>query len=131
LPYPINLETAASIERHVRSAGAIPATIGIIEGRVKIGLDSAQIEHLADVRTNLGSVKLSRRDIAAAMALKKDGSTTCSATLIFAALAGIKVFATGGLGGVHRGGEDSMDISADLQELTRCPVGLMSAGVKS
>ncbi|KAH9044719.1 indigoidine synthase A-like protein [Lactarius pseudohatsudake] len=131
LPYPINLETAASVERHVRSAGAIPATIGVIEGRVKIGLDSTQLAHLADVHNNRGSVKLSRRDIAAAVALKKDGGTTCSATLIFAALAGIKVFATGGLGGVHRGGQDSMDISADLQELTRCPVGLVSAGVKS
>ncbi|KAH9165827.1 Indigoidine synthase A like protein-domain-containing protein [Lactarius sanguifluus] len=101
------------------------------EGRVKIGLDSTQSAHLADVHNNRGSVKLSRRDIAAAVALKKDGGTTCSATLIFAALAGIKVFATGGLGGVHRGGQDSMDISADLQELTRCPVGLVSAGVKS
>ncbi|KAH9004257.1 indigoidine synthase A-like protein [Lactarius hatsudake] len=131
LPYPINLETATSVERHVRSAGAIPATIGVIEGRVKIGLDSTQLAHLADVHNNRGSVKLSRRDIAAAVALKKDGGTTCSATLIFAALAGIKVFATGGLGGVHRGGQDSMDISADLQELTRCPVGLVSAGVKS
>ncbi|KAF8272906.1 indigoidine synthase A-like protein [Lactarius quietus] len=131
MPYPINLETATSVGRHVRSVGAIPATIGVIEGRVKIGLDSAQLEHLADVHANRGSVKLSRRDIAAAIALKKDGGTTCSATLIFAALAGIKVFATGGLGGVHRGGQDSMDISADLQELTRCPVGLVSAGVKS
>ena len=91
MPYPINLETTASIEQYVRSAGAIPATIGIIKGRVKIGLDSAQLEHLADVRTNRESVKLSRRDLAAAMALKKDGGTTCSATLIFAALAGIKV----------------------------------------
>ena len=91
MPYPVNLETTVSVERHVRSVGAIPATIGVIEGRVKIGLDSAQLEHLADVRTNRGSVKLSRRDLAAAMALKKDGGTTCSATLIFAALAGIKV----------------------------------------
>lgn len=91
MPHPVNLETAASVEQHVRSAGAIPATIGVIEGRVKIGLDAAQLEHLADVRTNRGSVKLSRRDLAAAMALKKDGGTTCSATLIFAALAGIKV----------------------------------------
>ncbi|KAF8482161.1 indigoidine synthase A-like protein [Russula ochroleuca] len=131
LPYPVNLETAKSVERHVRSVGAIPATIGIIGGRVKIGLESAQLEYLADLRTNPGPVKLSRRDIAAAIALKKDGGTTCSATLIFAALAGIKVFATGGLGGVHRGGQDSMDISADLQELARCPVGLVSAGVKS
>ena len=93
MPYPINLETTASIERHVRSVGAIPATIGVIEGRVKIGLDSAQLEHLADVRTDRESVKLSRRDIATAIALKKDGGTTCSATLIFAALAGIKVSA--------------------------------------
>ncbi|KAH9065965.1 indigoidine synthase A-like protein [Lactarius vividus] len=135
LPYPINLETATSIERHVRLAGAIPATIGVIKGRVKIGLDSAQLEHLADVHNNHGSVKLSRRDIAAAIALKKDGGTTCSATLIFAALAGIKSRIYWGclsrLGGVHRGGQDSMDISADLQELTRCPVGLVSAGVKS
>lgn len=91
MPYPINLETANSVERHVRSAGAIPATIGVIGGRVKIGLDATQLEYLADVRTNPGSVKLSRRDIAAAMTLKKDGGTTCSATLIFAALAGIKV----------------------------------------
>ena len=91
MPYPINLETTASVEQQVRSVGAIPATIGVIEGRVKIGLDSAQLEHLANVRTNWESVKLSRRDLAAAMALKKDGGTTCSATLIIAALAGIKV----------------------------------------
>jgi pseudouridylate synthase / pseudouridine kinase len=91
MPYPVNLETARSVERHVRSAGAIPATIGVIEGRVKIGLDSAQLEYLADVRANSGLVKLSRRDIATALALKKDGGTTCSATVIFAALVGIKV----------------------------------------
>ncbi|KAI9512927.1 indigoidine synthase A-like protein [Russula earlei] len=131
MPYPVNLDTAKSVERRVRSAGAIPATIGVIEGRVKIGLELAQLAYLADSRANPGSVKLSRRDISAAIALKKTGGTTCSATLIFAALAGIKVFATGGLGGVHRGGQDSMDISADLQELARCPVGLVSAGVKS
>jgi len=131
MPYPVNLETARSVEQHVRSAGAIPATIGVIGGRVKIGLEPAQLEYLADLHTNSGSVKLSRRDIGPALALNKDGGTTCSATLIFAALAGIKVFATGGLGGVHRGGQDSMDISADLQDLARCPVGLVSAGVKS
>jgi pseudouridine-5'-phosphate glycosidase/pseudouridine kinase len=91
MPYPVNLETAKSVERHVRSVGAIPATIGLIGGRVKIGLESAQLEYLADLRTNPGPVKLSRRDIAAAIALKKNGGTTCSATLIFAALAGIKV----------------------------------------
>jgi pseudouridine-5'-phosphate glycosidase/pseudouridine kinase len=93
MPYPANLETAMSVEQHVRSAGAIPATIGVIGGRVKIGLESAELECLADLRTNPGPVKLSRRDIAAAVALKKDGGTTCSATLILAALAGIKVSA--------------------------------------
>jgi pseudouridine-5'-phosphate glycosidase/pseudouridine kinase len=94
MPYPVNLETAKSVERHVRSAGVIPATIGVIGGRVKIGLETAQLEYLADdsrVNTSTGPVKLSRRDIAPAIASKKDGGTTCSATLIFAALAGIKV----------------------------------------
>lgn len=91
MPYPANLETAKSVEQHVRSVGAIPATIGVIGGRVKIGLESAELEYLADLRANPGAVKLSRRDIAAAVALKKDGGTTCSATLILAALAGIKV----------------------------------------
>ncbi|KAI0048368.1 indigoidine synthase A-like protein [Auriscalpium vulgare] len=131
MPYPVNLDTARSVEQNVRSTGAIPATIGVLGGRVKIGLEASQLEYLADTKANPNSVKLSRRDIASAIALGKDGGTTCSSTLIFAALAGIKVFATGGLGGVHRGGESSMDVSADLQELTRCPVGLVSAGVKS
>ncbi|KAI0756912.1 indigoidine synthase A-like protein [Daedaleopsis nitida] len=131
MPYPTNRDTAQSIEGNVRKAGAVPATIGLIEGRVKIGLELHQLERLADVSKNPSVVKLSRRDIGAAIALKKDGGTTCSTTLIFASLAGIKVFATGGLGGVHRGAESTMDISADLHELTRCPVGLVSAGVKS
>ncbi|KAH9858112.1 indigoidine synthase A-like protein [Lenzites betulinus] len=131
MPYPANLETARSVESNVRKAGAIPATIGLIEGRVKIGLEPHELERLADIRADKSVVKLSRRDIGAAIALKKDGGTTCSTTLIFAALAGIKVFSTGGLGGVHRGAESTMDISADLHELTRCPVGLVSAGVKS
>ncbi|GBE78003.1 Pseudouridine-metabolizing bifunctional protein [Sparassis crispa] len=128
MPHPVNLETARTVEGIVREAGAIPATIGIIGGRVKIGLKARELEYLADAKA---AIKISRRDIGPAIATGKDGGTTCSATLIFAALAGIKVFATGGLGGVHRGGETSMDISADLQELTRCPVGLVSAGVKS
>ncbi|KAI0639484.1 indigoidine synthase A-like protein [Trametes polyzona] len=131
MPYPANLETARSVEGNVRKAGAVPATIGLIEGRVKIGLEPHELERLADIRVNKSVVKLSRRDLGAAIALKKDGGTTCSTTLIFAALAGIKVFSTGGLGGVHRGAESTMDISADLHELTRCPVGLVSAGVKS
>ncbi|KAH7883537.1 indigoidine synthase A-like protein [Phlebopus sp. FC_14] len=129
MPYPTSLDMAQSVEGIIRSTGSIPATIGLVEGRVKIGLRSNELERLASRTSN--PVKLSRRDIATAIALKKDGGTTCSSTLIFAALAGIKVFATGGLGGVHRGGENTMDVSADLQELARCPVGLISAGVKS
>ncbi|KAF7310868.1 Indigoidine synthase A-like protein [Mycena chlorophos] len=131
LPPPINLQTTLALENTVRSTGCVPATIGIVAGRVKIGLERPEIERLADVDRVPRSVKISRRDISSALALKVDGGTTIAATLIFAALAGIKVFATGGLGGVHRGGENSLDISADLQELTRCPVGLVSAGVKS
>lgn len=131
MPYPTSLEMAQSVERIVRSTGSIPATIAVIGGRIKIGLHPAELERLADQRSTTAAVKLSRRDIAAAIALKKDGGTTSCSTLIFAALAGIKVFATGGLGGVHRGGENTMDVSADLHELTRCPVGVVSAGVKS
>ncbi|KAJ3551335.1 hypothetical protein NM688_g4764 [Phlebia brevispora] len=128
MPHPTNLETALSVEKIVRDQGAIPATIGIIGGRVKIGLQREELEHLASPENDPPATKVSRRDIAATVALKRDGGTTCSATLIFAAMAGIKVFATGGLGGVHRG---AMDVSADLYELSRCPVGLVSAGVKS
>ncbi|KAJ6575060.1 Indigoidine synthase A like protein-domain-containing protein [Mycena capillaripes] len=131
LPPPINLQVTKGLETVVRTTGCIPATIGIVAGRVKIGLQNSDLERLADVHRQPRSVKISRRDIAPALALKADGGTTICATLIFAALAGIKVFATGGLGGVHRGGETSMDVSADLHELTRCPVGLVSAGVKS
>ncbi|KAG1749941.1 indigoidine synthase A-like protein [Suillus paluster] len=126
MPYPTSLETAQSLERIVRSTGSVPATIAVLGGRIKIGLHPAELERLAD-QTKPTAVKLSRRDIAAAIALKKDGGTTCCSTLIFAALAGIK----GRLGGVHRGGENTMDVSADLHELTRCPVGIVSAGVKS
>ncbi|KAF7306884.1 Indigoidine synthase A-like protein [Mycena indigotica] len=131
LPPPTNLAVTRDLETVVRSTGCIPATIGIVGGRVKIGLDNKNLERLADVNSPPRSVKVSRRDIAPVLALKGDGGTTICATLIFAALAGIKVFATGGLGGVHRGGENSLDISADLHELTRCSVGLVSAGIKS
>ncbi|KAJ3758649.1 indigoidine synthase A-like protein [Lentinula raphanica] len=135
-PYPTNFNLSNSLENIVRSTGAIPATIGIVEGRIKIGLEQAELEQLANPPIPGSVVKISRRDIAPAVSMKAFGGTTCSATLIFAALAGIKVFATGGLGGVHRGGESckyttAMDISADLQELTRCPVGLVSSGAKS
>src|ERR1700733_9427146 len=91
MPYPKNIETAQSVERVVRSTGAVPATIGLIGGRVKIGLELPELERLADTKSNPSVVKLSRRDIAPAIAMKRDGGTTCSATLIFAALAGIKV----------------------------------------
>uniref|UniRef100_A0A8H8CQV5 Carbohydrate kinase PfkB domain-containing protein n=1 Tax=Psilocybe cubensis TaxID=181762 RepID=A0A8H8CQV5_PSICU len=128
-PYPSSLKLPLDLEQIVRSTGSIPATIGIIGGRVKIGMTREELDRLAS-RVNKPA-KISRRDIAAAIALKADGGTTCSGTLVFTALAGIKVFATGGLGGVHRGGEKSLDISADLPELTRCPVGLVSSGVKS
>ncbi|KAJ6621693.1 indigoidine synthase A-like protein [Mycena sp. CBHHK59/15] len=133
VPPPINLQLTRDLESVVRSTGCIPATIGIVAGRVKIGLGDLDLEKLADVRGNPGTAKISRRDIAPAIAMKANGGTTCSATLIFAALAGIKVTSIYGqfLGGVHRGGENSMDVSADLHELTRCPVGLVSAGVKS
>ncbi|KAG7450569.1 indigoidine synthase A-like protein [Guyanagaster necrorhizus] len=130
-PYPTNYSLASDLEKIVRSTGSVPATIGIIGGRVKIGLERSELEWLADRANNPSVVKVSRRDIAPTIGAQMDGGTTCSATLIFAALAGIKVFATGGLGGVHRGGQDSMDISADLFELTRCPVGLVSSGIKS
>ncbi|KIK28419.1 hypothetical protein PISMIDRAFT_673405 [Pisolithus microcarpus 441] len=129
MPYPTSMDMARSVESIVRSTGCIPATIGIIDGRVKIGLEPRHLERLASRSAN--PLKISRRDIGAAIVARNDGGTTCSSTLIFAALAGIKVFATGGLGGVHRGGENTMDVSADLHELTRCPVGLVSAGVKS
>ncbi|KAF9044596.1 indigoidine synthase A-like protein [Hymenopellis radicata] len=130
-PYPTNYELATSLEDIVRSTGSIPATIGIIEGRVKVGMNRPELERLADKETYPGAVKVSRRDIGPVISAKMDGGTTCSATLIFAAMVGIKVFATGGLGGVHRGGESTMDVSADLFELSRCEVGLVSAGVKS
>ncbi|KAI6008229.1 indigoidine synthase A-like protein [Pisolithus orientalis] len=129
MPYPTSIDMARSVENTVRSTGCIPATIGIIDGRVKIGLEPSQLERLASRSGN--PLKISRRDISAAIVSERDGGTTCSSTLIFAALAGIRVFATGGLGGVHRGGENTLDVSADLHELTRCSVGLVCAGVKS
>ena len=108
MPNPLNFQTALRCEEIIRSTGAIPATIGMISGRIHIGMDSSQINRLAD-ETNLNKVKLSRRDLAPAMAKKVDGGTTIAGTMILAHLAGIKVFSTGGLGGVHRGGENSED----------------------
>lgn len=128
MPYPDNLETALKVEKTVRKHGAVPATIAIIKGVIKIGLDEAEIEFLSKEK---GILKASRMDIPAVVSKKLSAATTVSGTMICAELAGIKFFATGGIGGVHRGGQNSMDISADLTELSRTNVAVISAGVKS
>ncbi|PWC31015.1 pseudouridine-5'-phosphate glycosidase [Azospirillum sp. TSO35-2] len=129
MPYPRNLETARALEAEVRAAGAVPATIAVMDGRIRIGLDDAALERLA---TGGPAVrKLSRRDLGVALATGTLGATTVAATMIGARLAGIAVFATGGIGGVHRGAETSFDVSADLDELARTPVCVVCAGAKS
>ncbi|WP_417345078.1 pseudouridine-5'-phosphate glycosidase [Ferrimonas sp.] len=129
MPYPRNVETALMVEQAIREQGAIPATIAIIEGRLKVGLDEEQIRHLG--QAGQAVAKVSRRDIPFIVAAKKDGATTVAATMILAAMAGIKVFATGGIGGVHRGAQETFDISADLQELANTDVAVICAGAKS
>ncbi|MFA0085764.1 pseudouridine-5-phosphate glycosidase [Vibrio sp. 10N.286.49.C2] len=129
MPYPRNVETALIVEKTIRDAGAIPATIAIIEGRLKVGLSEAEITHLGKAGTSV--TKVSRRDIPFMVASKKDGATTVAATMILAEMAGIKVFATGGIGGVHRGAQETFDISADLQELANTNVAVVCAGAKS
>ena len=128
MPYPQNLETARNVERIVREAGAVPATIGVIEGSIQVGLDDAQLERLA---TAANVRKLSRADLPYAIVSGSDGSTTVAATMICAHLAGIEVFVTGGIGGVHRGVEKTFDVSADLEELSRTPVTVVCAGAKA
>ena len=128
MPYPKNIETALMVEEAVRSNNAVPATIAIIKGRLKIGLTEKEIEFLA---TNDEIKKISRRDLAVAVSQKLSGSTTVASTMIIANLANIAVFATGGIGGVHRGAETTLDISADLDELSRTNVCVVCAGVKS
>lgn len=128
MPYPENLETALEVEKIVREAGAIPATIAILEGVMKVGLNKEELYYLA---TTKDALKVSRRDLPYVLANKKNGATTVAATMIIAKLAGIKVFVTGGIGGVHRGGEDSFDISADLMELAKTSVAVVCAGAKS
>ncbi len=128
LPYPLNVETALAMEAAVREAGAAPATIAILNGEITVGISPVQIEALAKAPPN--SVrKCSRRDLPVAIALAQDGATTVAGTMIIAALAGIKLFATGGIGGVHRG--QPHDVSADLIELGRTPVAVVSSGAKS
>ena len=129
MPYPENVATALRVEAAVRAAGAIPATIAILGGRLKAGLSRDEIERLG--KAGLAVTKASRRDLPRLVAEGMDGATTVAATMIVAALAGIRVFATGGIGGVHRGAERSFDISADLEELGRTEVAVICAGAKS
>lgn len=129
MPYPQNVETALNCERIARENGAEPATIAIIGGKLCAGLTEEQIEYLG--KTGHGVQKASRRDLPIIAARGQDGATTVAATMIIAAMAGIKVFATGGIGGVHRGAETTMDISADLEELAHTPVAVVCAGAKS
>ncbi|HSK38943.1 MAG TPA: pseudouridine-5'-phosphate glycosidase [Arenibaculum sp.] len=128
MPHPRNVETARAVEAVVRAAGAVPATVAVMDGRIRIGLDDDDLDRLAAG----GSVlKLSRRDLPVALATGADGATTVAATMICARLAGIQVFATGGIGGVHRGAEASFDVSADLEELARTSVAVVCAGAKA
>ena len=129
MPYPKNVETALRVEQTIRDNGAVPATIAVIGGRLKAGLSRDEIEYLG--RTGRGVAKASRRDLPALVARGADGATTVATTMIIAHMAGIRIFATGGIGGVHRGAEVTMDISADLEELAQTPVMVVCAGAKS
>lgn len=128
MPYPKNVETALAVEKIARDNGAVPATIAILKGRLKVGLTTEEIEYLGKSHD---VVKTSRRDIPFIIAKGLDGATTVASTMIIASLAGIKVFATGGIGGVHRGAQETFDISADLQELANTDVAVVCAGAKS
>ena len=129
MPYPQNVETALKVEEIIRENGAVPATLAIIGGRLKAGCSKEDIEHLG--KKGLAVTKASRRDLATLVARGEDGATTVTTTMIIAHMAGIRIFATGGIGGVHRGAETTMDISADLEELAHTPVMVVCAGAKS
>jgi pseudouridylate synthase len=128
LPYPANIEVAQAMEAAIRAEGAIPATVGILNGKIVIGLTQDEIQYLGTARDIL---KVSRRDLAVTLAMRQPGATTVAGTMLCASMVGIRFFATGGIGGVHRGAETSMDISADLTELSRTPVLVVCAGAKS
>jgi pseudouridine-5'-phosphate glycosidase len=128
LPGPINLQAAAAMEAAVREEGAVPATIGLLRGRVVVGMTPDEIEELA---TGIAVAKVSVRDIAPVIATRRPGATTVAATAVLASTASISVMATGGIGGVHRGGEDSLDVSADIQAMSRTPVAVVCSGAKS
>ena len=129
MPYPKNVETALLVEQTIRDNGAVPATIAVIGGRLKAGLSRKEIEYLGKAGRSVA--KASRRDLPALVARGADGATTVATTMIIAHMAGIRIFATGGIGGVHRGAEVTMDISADLEELAQTPVMVVCAGAKS
>ena len=129
MPYPQNVETALNVERVIRDNGAVPATIAILGGRLKAGLTPEEIEYLG--KTGQAVTKASRRDLPVIVAKGLDGATTVTTTMMIAHMAGIQIFATGGIGGVHRGAETTMDISADLEELAQTPVMVVCAGAKS
>ena len=129
MPYPQNVETALRVEQTIRDNGAVPATIAIIGGQLKAGCTPEEIEYLG--KKGQAVTKASRRDLPVLVARKEDGATTVTTTMIIAAMAGIKIFATGGIGGVHRGAQQTFDISADLEELAQTPVMVICAGAKS
>ena len=129
MPYPQNVETALRVEQVIRDHGAVPATIAILGGKLKAGCTREEIEYLG--RKGQAVIKASRRDLSVLIARKEDGATTVTTTMMIAAMAGIKVFATGGIGGVHRGAQQTFDISADLEELAQTPVMVICAGAKS
>lgn len=129
MPYPKNVASASAVEQAIREIGAVPATIAISGGRLKVGLSADEIERLGELGPKV--IKCSRRDLPFVVARKQNGATTVAATMIIAAMAGIRVFATGGIGGVHRGVAETMDISADLEELARTNVAVVCAGIKS
>lgn len=128
MPYPKNIETALAVEQVIRDNGAVPATIGILGGKIKVGMTKEEIEYMAQAKDVL---KVSRRDLPLVISQKRDGATTVAGTMIAANMAGIKLFVTGGIGGVHRGAGESFDISADLEELKMTDVTVVCAGVKS
>jgi pseudouridine-5'-phosphate glycosidase len=129
MPYPQNLQMAGEVEAIVRAAGAVPATIALMGGRIRVGLTAPDLEQLAE--TGMASAKASRRDVAALLTAQATAGTTVATTMQAAEMAGIQLFATGGIGGVHRGAELSFDISADLEELSRTPVAVVCAGAKA
>ncbi|WP_291565694.1 MULTISPECIES: pseudouridine-5'-phosphate glycosidase [unclassified Clostridium] len=128
MPYPRNVETALNVEKIIRENGAVPATTAVLNGKIKVGLSAEEVEYLGKAKN---VIKMSRRDMPFIIANKLDGATTVAATMIIAQLAGIKVFATGGIGGVHRGAQETFDISADLDELGKTNVAVVCAGAKS